>query len=269
MELKSPIASSDQPETGPLVLAEISSSAMTTAATHGEHLARREDAQHVRADEPTHHRAAPVERHVLARPARRATPRHAALHQVVDDQRADGHFPADIKKDAQRAEREARTRQQIERAPDRGRTDGRLDQRLARATRRRPRAPAAPPRVRDRCERSPASRRCESASSAAPDSVVGSTVAREPKIKIEPTYGKMVVPRELKACAKVRRLLAVAGRSQHRDQRIGHHLHGGDAGGEHEQREQEQRRTIHGPRPARTTGSPRSSVSRPMTAERI
>ena len=49
------------------------------------------------------------------------------------------------------------------------------------------------------------------ASSAAPDSVFGSTFAKLPRIRIDPTVGKMVVPRELKACAKVNRLLTVAG----------------------------------------------------------
>ena len=50
----------------------------------------------------------------------------------------------------------------------------------------------------------------------------------------------MVVPSELKAWAKVRRLCAVCGVPSMRDQRIGHHLDGGDARGQHEQRQQEQ-----------------------------
>ena len=36
-------------------------------------------------------------------------------------------------------------------------------------------------------------------------------VANERRIKAEPTYGKMVVPSELNACANVRRLCTVAG----------------------------------------------------------
>ncbi len=42
-------------------------------------------------------------------------------------------------------------------------------------------------------------------------SALTSTVASEPKINAEPTYGKIVVPSELNACANVRRLCAVAG----------------------------------------------------------
>ena len=49
------------------------------------------------------------------------------------------------------------------------------------------------------------------ASSAAPDRLAGSILASEPKMIMEPTYGKRVVPSELNACAKVKRLLAVAG----------------------------------------------------------
>src|ERR1700730_13947614 len=49
-------------------------------------------------------------------------------------------------------------------------------------------------------------------SSAAPESVFGSVLASDPKIKIDPTYGKIVVPKELNACAKVNRLLVVSGR---------------------------------------------------------
>src|ERR1700691_521826 len=47
--------------------------------------------------------------------------------------------------------------------------------------------------------------------SAAPVSFDGSVLANGPRIRIEPTYGKIVVPRELNAWAKVSRLWAVAG----------------------------------------------------------
>ena len=49
------------------------------------------------------------------------------------------------------------------------------------------------------------------ASSAAPDKLFGSTFAKLPRIRIDPTVGNMVVPSELNACAKVNRLLTVAG----------------------------------------------------------
>ena len=50
----------------------------------------------------------------------------------------------------------------------------------------------------------------------------------------------MVVPSELNACAKVNRLLAVRRLAQHGNQRIRNHLDGGDAGRQHEQRQQKQ-----------------------------
>ena len=52
-------------------------------------------------------------------------------------------------------------------------------------------------------------RNCDSA---VPLKVVGSTLAMDPNMSDAPTVGKMVVPSELNACAKVRRLLAVEAR---------------------------------------------------------
>src|SRR5579859_1022915 len=46
--------------------------------------------------------------------------------------------------------------------------------------------------------------------SAAPRSVLGSTLAKDPRISNEPTKGKTVVPSELKACANVSRQCTVA-----------------------------------------------------------
>src|SRR3984957_20541480 len=52
------------------------------------------------------------------------------------------------------------------------------------------------------------------ASRAAPNKVLTSTVAREPRIRMEPTYGNMVVPSELTACANVRRQSALGAVSR-------------------------------------------------------
>ena len=77
-------------------------------------------------------------------------------------------------------------------------------------------------------------------SSAAPESCDAVTAARPPRISAEPIGGKMVVPRLLKAWAKVRRLCTVFGRAEQADERVGHDLDDDHAARQHEQGEQEQ-----------------------------
>ena len=66
MELNSPMASSDQPDTAPAVLPEIASSTITAAAAPASTLPGENMRSRYGADEAPDHGAAPVERHVLA-----------------------------------------------------------------------------------------------------------------------------------------------------------------------------------------------------------
>ena len=87
--------------------------------------------------------------------------------------------------------------------------------------------------------------------------------------RIAPKNGKIVVPSELNACAKVRRLCAVCGWPEQADQRVGDDLDEHDAGREHEQGEQEQRRRSPFCDAGMNNRQPTIIVTSPATAPRI
>ena len=60
-------------------------------------------------------------------------------------------------------------------------------------------------------------------------------------MSIEPNDGAIVVPSELNACVRFSRLEAVSGWPEDRDVRVRGDLEQRDAGGEHEQRAEEER----------------------------
>ena len=90
---------------------------------------------------------------------------------------------------------------------------------------------------------------------------VAAAVARMSRV---PKSGAMKVPTELKACARLRRLEAVAGRTDDRDVGVDGDLHDGHSGGEDDERAEEdgkEAKCAAGRKPA----APRAMTRRPKT----
>ncbi len=98
MEFIKPTLSRVQPASSPWLKAETRTSAPAPDRRAGEDLARRAEPEDHRSHEPANHGSAPVEGQMLAR-QRGVEAQGRGLHQVVDEQAADGHLGADVDED--------------------------------------------------------------------------------------------------------------------------------------------------------------------------